>query len=176
MRRADGVPLCALLVAAGFEENDLDDDGDEDDEVDELELENWTQKVKNWWDFGADGEYMLRGKLSRQPSSMLHAHAFKLPSPHCVSHFNRLRHRLAACIIMPTCQPVDLALQRRTSWRAHRKSTKGACHGLRCQRRTSSWGRIWCTLDICAASVQPLQLSCTVFVYILTAVVVRALR
>lgn len=45
----------APLVAAGFEEELVDED-DEDVDVDEVELENWTQKVKNWWDFGADGE------------------------------------------------------------------------------------------------------------------------
>jgi hypothetical protein len=48
-----------VLVTTGFEEELVDED-DEDADVDELELENWTQKVKNWWDFGADGERMLQ--------------------------------------------------------------------------------------------------------------------
>lgn len=49
-----------LTALDGFEEELVDED-DEDADVDEVELENWTQKVKNWWDFGADEENLLAG-------------------------------------------------------------------------------------------------------------------
>ena len=68
------------MVITGFEEELVDED-DEDADVDEVELENWTQKVKNWWDFGADGERALQ----------------RTASCHCISHHEHAPQTCCRC-------------------------------------------------------------------------------
>lgn len=47
-------------MLAGFEEEEVGDDDEEDSAAEPDELENWTKKVVDWWDFATGGEWRQR--------------------------------------------------------------------------------------------------------------------